>query len=133
MTEVATTALRPGYEISRIIIGGWQLAGGHGPVDRSAAVDALVAFCEAGILTFDCADIYIGVEELLGAALAEFERRHGAAARAPIKVHTKCVPDLDKLAYIDRAYVSRLVETSLRRLRTERLDLVQLHWWDYTI
>lgn len=29
-----TYALRPGYEISRVIRGGWQLAGGHGPIDR---------------------------------------------------------------------------------------------------
>jgi aryl-alcohol dehydrogenase-like predicted oxidoreductase len=133
MTAVATAALRPGYDISRIIIGGWQLAGGHGPIDRASAVDNLVAFCQAGILTFDCADIYNGVEELLGAALLEVERRHGAATRARVKVHTKCVPDLDKLRDVDRAYIRRNVETSLKRLRTERLDLVQFHWWDYAI
>jgi aryl-alcohol dehydrogenase-like predicted oxidoreductase len=129
----ATVALRPDYEISRIIIGGWQFAGGHGAVDQAAAVAALSAFAEAGVLTFDCADIYTGVEDLLGAMRAEIERRHGAAARARIKVHTKCVPDLEKLAEVDRAYIRRGVETSLRRLRTERLDLVQFHWWDYTV
>lgn len=133
MSEVATIALRPGYEISRIIIGGWQFAGGHGPVDREAAVAALGAFAEAGILTFDCADIYTGVEELLGAMRAGIAQRHGKAAAARIKVHTKCVPDLDKLAEVDRAYIRNGIETSLRRLRTERLDLVQFHWWDYTV
>lgn len=133
MTAVASFTLRPGYEISRIICGGWQLAGGHGPVDRAAAVDNLVAFCEAGILTFDCADIYTGVEELIGAARVEVERRHGAAARARIKVHTKCVPDLDKLRDVDPAYVRAIVDTSLKRLRTDRLDLVQFHWWDYAV
>jgi aryl-alcohol dehydrogenase-like predicted oxidoreductase len=125
--------LRPGYEISRIICGGWQLAGGHGAVDRSAAVDNLVAFCEAGIFTFDCADIYTGVEELIGAARSEIGRRHGAQAQAAVKVHTKCVPNLDKLAEVDRAYIRGIVETSLRRLRSERLDLVQFHWWDYGV
>ncbi len=133
MTPVASFTLRPGYEIGRVICGGWQLAGGHGTVDRAAAVDNLVAFCEAGILTFDCADIYTGVEELIGAARVEFGRRHGAAALARVKMHTKCVPDLDKLREVDRAYIRRIVETSLTRLHQERLDLVQFHWWDYSV
>ncbi len=130
---VATLSLRPGYDISRVICGGWQLAGGHGPVDRDAAVDNLVAFRDAGITTFDCADIYTGVEEMLGAARAEIARRHGAAAASHIKVHTKCVPDLERLRSVDRAYIRSIVETSLRRLRVERLDLVQFHWWDYDV
>jgi aryl-alcohol dehydrogenase-like predicted oxidoreductase len=133
VTTVATYVLRPGYEISRIICGGWQLAGGHGPVDREPAIENLVAFCEAGVFTFDCADIYTGVEELIGAARAEVERWHGNAARRRIKVHTKCVPDLDKLHEVDRTYISSIVDTSLKRLRTDRLDLVQFHWWDYAV
>ena len=130
---VATFSLRPGYDISRVICGGWQLAGGHGRVDREAAVDNLVAFRDAGITTFDCADIYTGVEEMLGAARAEIARRHGAAAAARIKVHTKCVPDLERLRSVDRAYIRAIVETSLKRLRVDRLDLVQFHWWDYDV
>jgi len=133
VTTVAVYALRPGYEISRVICGGWQFAGGHGAVNGAAAVDSLAAFSEAGIFTFDCADIYTGVEELIGAACAEVERRHGAAARARIKVHTKCVPDLDKLHDVDRTYIRSIIDTSLKRLRTERLDLVQFHWWDYAV
>ena len=130
---MATFALRPGYEISRIICGGWQLATEHNAMDRSSAVDHLADYAEAGIFTFDCADIYTGVEELMGAMRAEVERRHGAAARARIKVHTKCVPDLARLADVDRAYIRAVVDTSLKRLRTERLDLVQFHWWDYAV
>ena len=77
----ARSALRPGYEISRVIRGGWQLAGGHGAVDRAAAVDDLVAFCDAGITTFDCADIYTGVEELIGAFRARLWRAGTAPRR----------------------------------------------------
>ena len=66
MTVVERAELRPGYEISRLIRGGWQLAGGHGQVERKAAVEDLHEFFRAGIVTFDCADIYTGVEELLG-------------------------------------------------------------------
>ena len=83
---VATVDLRPGHTISRVICGGWQLAGGHGTVDRAAAAETLRAFAEAGITTFDCADIYTGVEELIGAMRADYGRRHGAAALAKIKV-----------------------------------------------
>jgi aryl-alcohol dehydrogenase-like predicted oxidoreductase len=127
------TALRPGYRISRVIRGGWQLAGGHGEVDRDAAIADLVASAEAGITTFDCADIYTGVEELIGAARRVYADRHGAAALQALKVHTKFVPDLATLHEVDRIYVRTIIERSLRRLGMERLDLVQFHWWDYGV
>src|SRR3954469_4470167 len=127
------SALRPGYRISRVIRGGWQLAGGHGDVDRDAAVAYLVASAEAGILTYDCADIYTGVEELIGAARRAYADRHGAAALKALKIHTKFVPDLTHLHEVDRIYVRTIIERSLRRLGQERLDLVQFHWWDYAV
>jgi aryl-alcohol dehydrogenase-like predicted oxidoreductase len=124
-------SLRPGYEISRVIRGGWQLAGGHGSFDRKEAVADLAAFCEAGIFTFDCADIYTGVEELIGDFRTEHSRRHGEDALRQVKVHTKFVPDLATLSELDRGNVRTTVDRSLKRLRCERLDLVQFHWWDY--
>ena len=130
---VSRTELRPGYAISRVIRGGWQLAGGHGPVDKAQTVEDMIAFAEAGITTFDCADIYTGVEELIGSFRTAYANRHGAEALARIRVHTKLVPDLARLATVDRAYVRGIVETSLKRLRMERLDLVQFHWWDYDV
>jgi aryl-alcohol dehydrogenase-like predicted oxidoreductase len=130
---VERALLRPGYEISRVIRGGWQLAGGHGRVDRAQAVADLHASVEAGIVTFDCADIYTGVEELIGDFRADYVRRHGREALRRIKVHTKFVPDLDALATLDRRTVRATVERSLKRLRAERLDLVQFHWWDYAV
>src|SRR6185295_16123034 len=95
--DIETFELRPGYRISRIVRGGWQLAGGHGQIERAEAVADLAAFAEAGILTFDCADIYAGVEDLIGAFRADYARRHGAEALARLKVHTKFVPDLELL------------------------------------
>ena len=133
MTPLPLIDLRPGYRITRVIRGGWQLAGGHGPVDRAEAVADMMAFAEAGILTFDCADIYTGVEELIGAFRTAWADRHGQAALAGLHVHTKLVPDLARLATCDRAYVRGIVDTSLKRLRMERLDLVQFHWWDYAV
>jgi aryl-alcohol dehydrogenase-like predicted oxidoreductase len=126
-------SLRPGYEISRVIRGGWQLAGGHGSFDRKEAVADLAAFCEAGIFTFDCADIYTGVEELIGEFRTEYAQRHGEAALRRVKVHTKFVPDLETLADLNRGKVRATIGRSLKRLRCERLDLVQFHWWDYDV
>ena len=126
-------SLRPGYEISRVIRGGWQLAGGHGAVDRKQAVADLAAFCEAGLTTFDCADIYTGVEELIGEFRADHARRHGEQALGEVKVHTKFVPDLDSLAHLDRGKVRATIDRSLKRLKCDRLDLVQFHWWDYAV
>ena len=128
---VGTVELRPGYRISRIIKGGWQLAGDHGPVDPDRAVADMAAFVEAGIVAFDCADIYTGVEEMIGAFLARTAAARGPACAAGIKVHTKFVPDLAALARIDRGSVDRVIDRSLARLGRERLDLVQFHWWDF--
>jgi aryl-alcohol dehydrogenase-like predicted oxidoreductase len=128
-----TVALAPGHRISRIVKGGWQLAGGHGAIDRRASVADMIAFADAGITTFDCADIYTGVEELIGAFRQEYGQARGADALAAIKVHTKFVPDLDRLATISKSDVTRGIDTSLLRLGAERLDLVQFHWWDYAV
>lgn len=133
MNRVPAFELRPGYIISRVIRGGWQLAGGHGRVDRAEAIADYMAFAKAGIFTFDCADIYTGVEELIGAFRKELARTHGAEAAAKLRVQTKLVPDLEALASVNRAYVTGIVDTSLKRLGMERLDLVQFHWWDYAV
>ena len=93
----------------------------------------MIAFADAGITTFDCADIYTGVEELIGAFRQRYPSLRGAEALARIRVHTKFVPDLDLLPRLTRPTSKRVIDRSLRRLRTERLDLVQFHWWDYAV
>jgi len=50
---IPTSTLAAGYSISRIIKGGWHLAGGHGSIDRAQALRDMAAFVEAGITTFD--------------------------------------------------------------------------------
>ena len=123
--------LAPDYEFSRVIRGGWQMAGGHGAIDEAEAVADLEAFADAGITTFDCADIYTGVEEMIGRFRLAYRDLRGAEALSRIKVHTKFVPDLDILPRIRKADVEAIIDQSLRRLKLERLDLVQFHWWDY--
>lgn len=132
MTTVAHVALAPDYTIPRLIKGGWQLAGGHGAVDPASAIADMTAFADAGITAFDCADIYTGVEELIGRFIRHWRAVRGSDA-PPIRVHTKCVPDLDLLPRLTRTDIARVIDRSLQRLGVDRLDLVQLHWWDYDI
>lgn len=127
--KIERVNLAPGYSIPRIIRGGWQLAGGHGEIDRARAVRDIATFSDAGLDTVDGADIYTGVEALYG----EFNAQRRAAGLAPLQVHTKCVPDYDDLPKVDASYIRRIVHRSLERLNTERLDLVQFHWWDYNV
>ena len=123
-----------GYRISSLIVGGWQLSRGHrqAPVDEEALFRDLARMARAGWTTFDCADIYSGVEDLFG----RFQKTHAASLREDgieLQFHTKYVPDRDDLDSLTRDSVQRIIDRSMRRLRVERLDLVQFSWWDYEV
>jgi len=124
--------LRPEYSVSRVIVGGWQFSRGHGGgiPDGESPVSFLSELVSRGFTTFDCADIYTGVEEMLGEFLG-FHRSRGS--ETPVQIHTKFVPDLEVLTSIDRRYAERIIHRSLRRLGVETLDLVQFHWWDFAV
>jgi aryl-alcohol dehydrogenase-like predicted oxidoreductase len=122
--SVETINLAPGYKIARLIRGGWQLAGDHGEVQAERAIDDMAHFAKAGLNTFDCADIYTGVEELIG----RYRQRDPG-----LQVHTKFVPDLAHLHRVNEGYVREIHERSRQRLHASVLDLVQYHWWDYGV
>lgn len=130
---VETADLRPGHRISRVIKGGWQLAGDHGEVRREDAIADMEAFLDAGITTFDCADIYKGVEEMIGHFIADVRRRRGAEVADRVIVHTKLVPDLGRLADIRPDEVEAIVDRSLQRLQIDQIPLVQFFWWDMSV
>jgi aryl-alcohol dehydrogenase-like predicted oxidoreductase len=121
----------PDYTISRVIRGGWQLAGGHGAIDAATAIDDLITAYDAGITTFDCADIYTGVEELYGAFRTRLIETRGRDSVAKLRVHTKLVPDLAILHTVTKRDIAAIVDQSRARLKLDCLDLVQFHWWDY--
>lgn len=124
--------LKDGSEIPRIIAGGWQLSEGHtmksGEVNPQ--LDNFRALLQNGIDAFDCADIYNGVEERFG-SLRECLLRKDPSQK--IRIHTKFVPDLNVLGDISAEYIDSIVERSLQRLRASSLDLLQFHWWDFSI
>jgi aryl-alcohol dehydrogenase-like predicted oxidoreductase len=131
--SVETAELRPGHAISRVIKGGWQLAGDHGEVQPDQAIADMEAFLDAGITTFDCADIYTGVEEMIGQFIADVRRRRGSEVADQVVVHTKLVPDLGRLSDIRPDEVEAIVDRSLQRLQIERIPLVQFFWWDMSV
>ena len=131
MTSVPRVQLADGYTIPRLVTGAWQLSAGHAiePFERDAVLASFAALVDHGFTAFDCADIYTGVEKLLGEFLAGLP----AETRGSVQVHTKFVPDRDALARVDRRYVETIIDRSLSRLGVERLDLVQFSWWDYGV
>ncbi len=133
LERVERIELAPGYTIARVINGCWQLSAGHQrtPIEAETVVDDWHRLADAGFTTFDCADIYTGVEELLGRFLAGWRARGNDPDS--IQIHTKYVPDQDELGALTRRRVASVVERSLMRLGVERLDLVQFSWWDYSV
>jgi aryl-alcohol dehydrogenase-like predicted oxidoreductase len=129
--NIETASFGPEYRFSRLLRGGWQLAGGHGEIDHERAIADMFAFVDSGVTAFDCADIYTGVEEMIGHFRARLRATRGSEALRALKVHTKFVPDWDQLGRITRPYVESIIDRSLKRLNAERLDLVQFHWWNY--
>ena len=115
---------------SGVIRGCWQLSRGHGPGwDRATAFASLDAAASTpGPLVLDCADIYTGVEQLIGDWMAA-----RCATAQDVVVHTKFVPDLAALPGIDRSYTRRIVRRARERLGVEALELVQFHWWDFSV
>lgn len=127
MAEPGRFELAPGYTISRVINGCWQLTPDHGggPGSAQGALGTFATLVDEGFTTFDCADIYEGTEELLG-------RFRGTLADPDeIQIHTKCVPNKATLGQLTDERIDAGIGRSLSRLGVERLDLVQFHWWDY--
>jgi aryl-alcohol dehydrogenase-like predicted oxidoreductase len=93
-----------------------------GRIDRAATRRVVHAALDAGITLIDTADLYSegGSEECLGEVLGQ--------RRKDVVLATKFGMALDGgRAGASRAYVMRAVEASLRRLRTDWIDLYQLH------
>ncbi len=130
--------LRLDFSVPQIIKGNWQIADDHSGIvsDDDAMYEHMAAFVDAGITAFDCGDIYYGVEERIGNFIERFRVERGTEAARRIAVHTKYVPaflQTEELHNHNRRQVENVIDRSLQRLKIERLDLVQLHWWNYDI
>jgi aryl-alcohol dehydrogenase-like predicted oxidoreductase len=95
----------------------------------AGAREVVAAALDVGITLFDVADVYGAPrgrsEELLGSALAGRRDRAVIATKFGMDMQGANGPDFD--ARGSRSYVRRAVESSLRRLGTDWIDLYQLH------
>lgn len=119
---------RSGLHVSEISYGNWITHGGQ--VQDDTAVNCVRAALDAGITTFDTADIYaIGrAEEVLGRAL-KGERRESYELCS--KLFWPMGPGRNERG-LSRKHVREACEASLRRLGTDHLDLYQAHRFDHS-
>jgi aryl-alcohol dehydrogenase-like predicted oxidoreductase len=114
---------RTGRSVSVISLGTWQLGGDWGSVTEADARAVLDASVAAGVRMFDTADVYGDgrSEQLIGAYLAD---NRGLDVFVATKMGRRAdqIPENYTLANF-RAWIDR----SRANLRTDRLDLVQLH------
>ncbi len=119
---------RSDLQVSRIAFGTWQLGGDWGATDEKAAINAIRRAADGGINFFDTAQGYgFGASErLLATALEGVPRERviiatkGALRPAAHGVERDASP----------AWIRRGVEESLDALRTDYIDLYQVHWPD---
>jgi aryl-alcohol dehydrogenase-like predicted oxidoreductase len=114
--------------ICRILNGMWQVSGAHGAIDPARAIDSMFAYHDTGFTTWDLADHYGPAEDLVGNFRRQFAARYGAERLPEIQAFTKWVPHPGPMT---RQVVEQAIGVSLRRMGTDRLDLLQFHWWDY--
>jgi aryl-alcohol dehydrogenase-like predicted oxidoreductase len=119
---------KSGLDVSRIAFGTWQLGGEWGPTDTSAATEAIRRAAEGGVNFFDTAQAYgFGQsEQLLADALQHLPREE-------LVIATKggLRPEGEGLVRdASPAWIRSGVEASLRTLRTDYVDLYQVHWPD---
>jgi aryl-alcohol dehydrogenase-like predicted oxidoreductase len=117
-----------GLDVSRIAFGTWQLGGEWGPTDTGAAKDAIRRAADQGVTLFDTAQGYgFGrSEELLAAALEHLPRQEVViATKGGLRPEGAGI-----VRDASAAWIRQGVETSLRALDTDYIDLYQVHWPD---
>jgi aryl-alcohol dehydrogenase-like predicted oxidoreductase len=116
-----------GLVVSEISYGNWITHGSQ--VEKDAAIACVKAALEEGITTFDTADVYAGTkaEDVLGEALAG-QRREGLEIFT--KVYWPVGPGKNDRG-LSRKHVIEGCHGSLRRLRTDYVDLYQAHRYDH--
>ncbi|RAJ46441.1 aryl-alcohol dehydrogenase-like predicted oxidoreductase [Kitasatospora sp. SolWspMP-SS2h] len=117
---------RSGLIISEIAYGNWLTHGSQ--VEEDTAAACIRAALDAGITTFDTADVYAETraESVLGRAL-KGERREGLEVLT--KVFWPTGPGRNDRG-LGRKHVLESIDGSLRRLQTDYVDVYQAHRYD---
>jgi aryl-alcohol dehydrogenase-like predicted oxidoreductase len=116
-----------GLKISEITYGNWLTHGSQ--VENDVATKCVHAALDAGITTFDTADVYANTkaEEVLGEAL-KGQRR--ASTEIFTKVYWPTGPKGPNDTGLSRKHVMESINGSLTRLGTDYVDLYQAHRFD---
>ncbi|QDQ98591.1 aldo/keto reductase family protein [Tomitella fengzijianii] len=116
-----------GLKVSEIVYGNWLTHGSQ--VENEVATECVHAALDAGITTFDTADVYAAgrAEEVLGAALA-------GQRREALEVFTKVYFPMGRgpnATGLSRKHILEGIDGSLRRLGMDYVDLYQAHRYDH--
>ena len=118
---------RTGVNVTPLCLGA-MMFGGWGESDHDASIRIIHRALDAGINFIDTADVYSRgeSEEIVGKALAGGRRENVVLAT---KFHGTMGDDPNESGN-SRRWIFREVEASLRRLKTDWIDLYQVHRWD---
>jgi aryl-alcohol dehydrogenase-like predicted oxidoreductase len=118
---------RSGMLVSALSYGNWITHGSQ--IEEEAAVACVNAALDAGITTFDTADVYaIGrAESVLGRALKGVRRD---SIEIFTKVYWPTGPNPNNRG-LSRKHIIESLHASLERLQTDHVDLLQAHRYDY--
>jgi aryl-alcohol dehydrogenase-like predicted oxidoreductase len=127
--EIAGTSLKP----SRVALGTWAIGGWMwGGTDESQSIATIRAAVERGINLIDTAPAYgFGrSEEIVGKAIAEGKLRSHVLLATKVGLEWR---DGQVFRNASRGRIRQEIEDSLRRLRTDVIDVYQVHWPDPTV
>lgn len=119
---------RSGLKVTEIIYGNWLTHGSQ--VENDTAKACVRAALDAGITTFDTADVYANTaaETVLGEAL-QGERRQSLEILT--KVYWPVGPKGANDSGLSRKHILESIDGSLERLRTDYVDVYQAHRFDH--
>ena len=116
-----------GLKISEITYGNWITFGSQ--IENNTAIECVRAALDAGITTFDTADVYANTkaESVLGEALRGQRRE---SLEIFTKVYWPTGPGGPNDVGLSRKHILESINGSLRRLETDYVDLYQAHRYD---
>jgi aryl-alcohol dehydrogenase-like predicted oxidoreductase len=123
---------RSNLEVSAIGLGCMGLSFGLGPaVDKQTGVTLIRAAVERGVTFFDTAEVYgpFTNEQLVGEALAPFRDQVVIATKFGFKIENGKQAGLDSRPQ----HIKQVAEASLKRLKTDRIDLFYQHRVDPSV
>ncbi|PYS99738.1 MAG: aldo/keto reductase, partial [Acidobacteria bacterium] len=119
-----------GLEVSALGLGCMGLSFGYGPAtEKQDAIDLIRAAVEAGVTLFDTAEVYgpFTNEEVVGEALAPFRDQVVIATKFGFNIDKDGTQHQDPPLDSRPEHIKEVAEASLKRLGTDRIDLLYQH------